>query len=73
MLHAHLAICDGDDGIPLWEIEPTVDNIPRNTIVGRLEPYEPCVVLHELDNGTCVVAFDGLLAYAVTECLYEIL
>jgi len=69
---AHLAICDGDEGIPLWELVPTTDNITYNVMIGWLEPHEPCVVLMESTDGTCLVVFDGIVAYAVTACLYEI-
>jgi hypothetical protein len=72
LVRAHLAMCEGDDGIPLWSVAPTIANIPRNVVVTFLEPYEPCVILLEMDDGTCLVAFNGFLAFAVTECLVEL-
>jgi hypothetical protein len=57
----------------LWLIAPTMSNISRNVVVTFLEPYELCVILFEKDDGTCLVAFNGFLAFAVTECLVEIL
>jgi hypothetical protein len=71
-MSSHLAICDGD-GLPLWMLEPTRENVPMNTLIGWMDPYVPCVVVLERRNGTCLVAYDGIIAYAVTECLYEVL
>lgn len=68
----HLAKCEGDNGIPLWSIAPTIDNISKNISVTFLEPHELCIILFEIDNGTCFVTFNGFLAYAVTECLVKL-
>lgn len=72
LVRSHLVMCIGDDGIPLWAIAPTPTNIPHNVVVAFLEPYEPCILLFEMENGTCLVAFNGFLAFAVTECLVEL-
>lgn len=68
----YLAICEGDNGIPLWSIVPTIQNISRNTTITFLEPHELCVILFEYDNGTCLVVYNGFLAFAVTECLIKV-
>jgi hypothetical protein len=65
-------MCEGDDGIPLWQLAPNIKNIPHNLVVTYLESYEPCVILFEMNDGTCLVAFNGYLAFAVTECLVEL-
>jgi len=69
---SYLAFVDGE-GIPLWSLEPTMENLPRNTRIGWMYPHIPCVVILERDNGTCLIAYDGTLAFAVTECLFEVL
>lgn len=70
---AWLGVCEGDVGIPLWTLNPTPENVPRNTLVKHLEPYQPCIVLVDYHDGTSLVAYDGIIAYAVTECLVEVL
>ncbi len=70
---SYLAIVEGDDGIPLWRIPPTRDNIPINTVVVWLEPYDPLVVVMDNeDDGTSLVIHDGAIAHAVTACLFEV-
>lgn len=69
---SYLAIVD-DEGIPLWMLEPTMENVQRNTVVGWMDPFIFCVVLIEHVNGTCLVVYDGIVAFAVTECLFELL
>lgn len=70
---SYLAIVEGDDGIPLWRIPPTRDNIPINTVVVWLEPYDPLiVVMNNEDDGTSLIIHDGAIAYAVTACLFEV-
>jgi hypothetical protein len=69
---AHLAICEGDDGIPLWALHPTVENVPRNKVIGWMDPYVLCIVLVDYEDGTSLVAYDGILSYAVTGCLFEV-
>lgn len=68
----HLVICEGDDGIPLWEIAPIITNITHNNILFFLEPYEICILLTEMNDGTCLLAHNGIIAFAVTECLTKI-
>lgn len=72
MSRSHLAICEGDDGIPLWLLLPLPENVPFNTLIAWLDPYEPLVVVMDRDDGTSLVLHDGLVAYAVTECLIEL-
>jgi hypothetical protein len=69
---SYLAIVE-DDGIPLWMLEPTMENVQRNVRVGWMEPFVLCVVMVEHLNGTCLVAYDGIVAFAVTACLFEVL
>jgi len=71
-MSSHLAICD-EDGLPLWRLEPTMENISQNELVVVMTPFVPCIVILERHNGTCIVAYDGVVAFAVTECLYELL
>ncbi len=71
-MSSYLAIVDGE-GIPLWRLEPTMDNLSLNVRIGWMEPLVPCVVILERANGTCLVAYDGIIAFAVTECLFEVL
>ncbi len=71
---SYLAICDGDDdGIPLWSMRPTRDNVPVNTVVGQLRPYRVCVIVMDHADGTSLAAHDGVLAYVVTACLFEVI
>lgn len=60
-----------DDEIPLWSLAPTIANIARNVVIGRLEAGEPCIVLLEGADGTCLIAYGGLIARAVTDCLRD--
>lgn len=69
---SYLAICEGDDGIPLWKNQPTRENIPTNTVATWLQPYDPCIVVMDYDNGTSLVIHDGVVCYAVTACLFEV-
>lgn len=69
---SYLAICEGDDGIPLWRDHPTRDNIPTNSVVAWLKPYDPCIVVMDHDDDTSLVIHDGVICYAVTACLFEI-
>ena len=69
---SYLAICEGDDGIPLWKLPPTRENIPVNAVVVWLPPYHACIVVHDQDDETSLVVHDGHIAYAVTACLFEI-
>jgi len=71
-MSAYLAIVD-EDGIPLWMLEPTQENVQRNTRIGWMDPYVPCIVMIEYPNGTCLIVYDGIIAFAVTECLFEVL
>lgn len=72
-MSAHLAICEGDDGIPLWALHPTVENVPTNKVLKWLAPYDLCIVLIDYHDRTSLIVYDGVLAYAVTECLIEVL
>jgi hypothetical protein len=66
---AYLAFCEGEEGIPLWNIAPTINNITRNVTTGWLEPYVLCAVILSYEDGTCLITHEGKLAYAVTACL----
>lgn len=71
-MNPHLAICEGEDGIPIWSIPPTMQNISSNKLIGWLAPFDPCIILIDHKNGTSLVIYDGVVAYAVTECLIEL-
>lgn len=47
-------------------------NVPTNVVTVHLAPYRVCVVIIDHDDGTSLVAHEGTLAYAVTECLVEV-
>ncbi len=49
-----------------------MENIARNVLIVWMDPYVPCIVIIDYSNGTSLVAYDGVLAFAVTECLYEV-
>ncbi len=70
---AHISMCEGDEGIPLWVNEPTIDNIPYNIVAAWLNPYVYCVTVLCKHNGTSLVIHDGIIAYAVTECLIKVI
>ena len=70
-MSSHLAIVDGD-GIPLWLLEPTMENLQRNVRIGWMQPLVPCIVIREHPNGTCLIVYDGIVAFAVTECMFEL-
>lgn len=67
---SYLAFADGE-GIPLWSVVPTLENTLHNAVVAWLAPYSLCVVILDNPDGTSLVAHDGSLAYAVTDCLVE--
>ena len=69
MTKSNIKFCQGDDGVPLWKNAPTPKNIPHNIVIEWLHPYELCVVLQDYKNGTSLIAFNGIICYAVTECL----
>ena len=69
---SYLAICEGDDGIPLWREPPTRENIPRNVVVAWLLPYDPCIVVYDREDETSLVVHAGVIAFAVTACLFEV-
>jgi len=69
---SYLAICEGDDGIPLWNKHPTIENIPTNTVAAWLEPYVTCVVVLDYDDQTSMIIHDGIICFAVTACLFKI-
>lgn len=68
-MSASIAICEGKSALPIWEIPPTMFNIIRNKVKTYMQPYQPCIVFFKLDNGTCMIAYNGFIGYAVTECL----
>jgi hypothetical protein len=68
--HSYLAICE-EEGIPLWKSPPTLKNISNNVVIIFLDPYCVCVVIMDYEDDTSLVAYNGMLAYAVTQCLVE--
>ncbi len=71
-MNSYIAMQKGDDWIPLWKIQPSIANILHNRVICFLQTNESCIVLFENDNGTCLVCFNGIMAYAVTACLTKI-
>jgi hypothetical protein len=67
-----LAIHDSFSELPIWEIPPTMMNIISNRVITYMQPYQPCIILAKLNNKTCIVAYNGYIGYAVTECLTQV-
>ena len=52
---------------------PTIANILQNKIATWMQPYDPCVVIMDRNDQTSIIAYNGILGYVVTSCLFDVL